>query len=520
MYSINLLSDKALVEAPFVKVDIGDYTFGVFQKSQIGAGSYRITYPNFIKALEIKKINGTVNQYTLSIAYPVTAESDPNFFEKVFSTVSDTRKIVFSYGDFSTPNYIYRDEEALITDVKTRVNISNSSIEYTISAVSSAAVSMSGTFTFTRKVSAKPSTVIREILYSEKYGLTEIFKGMQNRTKVETEGLIASDDAYVTIEAQSMSPLDYINYLVSCMKSNADVRSGSTNSTVYTMVINDDKDGLFGGSYFKISRMQRNANSLESTALYTIDIGYPSADLVTSFDITNQQGYSILYNYSGAVDSYNYGKRIDDNGQISYVQANPLTSSKQLHLTTERDKTWWTKVTEFPIQVKLTIRGLLRPAILMNYIKLNVWFYGRKHISSGYYIITAQTDRIEESSGFQTVLSLTRIAPDGDIDVAIGMFGENVTGQRDTIETTDNVSVNYSSKSTIKATAKGVSTVGEKYSDMGNTKLTSIGNVQVHTNNLTGNKIVIGHNDKGIVVGNNDNDVIIKGSGGGGSSGW
>ena len=43
MYFINLLSDKALVEAPFVKVDIGDYTFGVFQKSQIGAGSYRIT---------------------------------------------------------------------------------------------------------------------------------------------------------------------------------------------------------------------------------------------------------------------------------------------------------------------------------------------------------------------------------------------------------------------------------------------------------------------------------------------
>ena len=55
---------------------------------------------------------------------------------------------------------------------------------------------------------------------------------------------------------------------------------------------------------------------------------------------------------------------------------------------------------------------------------------------------------------------------------------------------------------------------------MGNTKLTSIGNVQVHTNNLTGNKIVIGHTDKGVVVGNNDNDVIIKGSGGGGSSGW
>ena len=77
--------------------------------------------------------------------------------------------------------------------------------------------------------------------------------------------------------------------------------------------------------------------------------------------------------------------------------------------TTEADKTWWTRVTQYPITAKLTIKGLLRPALLMTYLKINTIFYGRKHISSGTYIITAQNDTIDES-GYKTTLSLTRIA--------------------------------------------------------------------------------------------------------------
>lgn len=494
MYSIDLLSNKTLVEAPFIKVDIGEYTFGVFQRNRIGGSSFRITYPNYVKSLEIKKINGTVNQYTLGITYPVTADSDPNFFEKVFSSVSDTRKIVFSYGDFATPNYIYANEEALITDVNERVNISSSSIDYTVKAVSSAALTMGGSYAF-KKRHAKPSTVIREILYSTKYGLTNIFTGMQNRTRVETAGFIASDDAAVDIESQSSSPLDYINYLVSCMKPNADSRQGSRNSTVYSMVICDDRENLYGGPYFKIQKLQRNANALESTAVYTIDIGYPSSDMVTGFNIENQQGYSILYDYNGNIDSYNYGKRIDDNGQISYVQANPLTSSRQLHLTTERDKSWWTKVTEFPIKISLTIRGLLRPAILMNYVKLNVWFYGRKHISSGYYIITAQTDKIDESGGFQTSLSLTRIAPDGDIDVAVGLFGEKVDGDSSAL-----------ASAAQRGATNGMSEFINKYSNMSNSKLSKMPEVQVHTNSLTGRKIIVNFDEDKVSVGTGGNN--------------
>lgn len=492
MYSVSLLSDKSLVEAPFVKVDIGEYTFGIFQRQKIGGSSFRITYPNYIKSLDVTKINGTVNQYTLNITYPITAESDPNFFEKVFSSVSDTRKIIFSYGDFATPNYIYGNEEALITDVNSTVDMGSSTINYVVKAVSNSAVAMGGSYTFPKKL-AKPSNEIRRLLKDPRWELTKTFTGMVNMTKVEAASLIASDDAAVNLEAQYMSPLDYLNYLVSCMKPNADTSSGYTNNTVYILVISDDKEGLFGGPYFKVQKIQRNATALDATTVYTIDVGYPTGDIVTKFDITNQQGYSILYDYSGKIDSYNYGKRIDDNGNISYVKANPLTSSKQLHLTTEQDRSWWTKVTEFPISVDITLRGLLRPAILMNYVKLNVWFYGRKHISSGYYIITAQKDSISES-GFRTKLSLTRIAPDGDIDIAVGMFGEKL--DKEVSQNGDLVNTNSSS---IKDIASKNKDFVNKFSSATNTSV-DLSDVYVHTGNNARNTIKIGKNSDGIVT--------------------
>ena len=68
-------------------------------------------------------------------------------------------------------------------------------------------------------------------------------------------------------------------------------------------------------------------------------------------------------------------------------------------------------MTQYPITAKLTIKGLLKPAILMTYLKVNVFFYGRKHISSGTYIITSQTDTVG-IGGYRTQLSLTRIAGD------------------------------------------------------------------------------------------------------------
>ena len=70
--NLSLLSTSARVETPFIKVTIGNYTFGAYQKTTTlesdGNGSYilnKVQYPNYVQSLKVQKINGTVNKYTL-----------------------------------------------------------------------------------------------------------------------------------------------------------------------------------------------------------------------------------------------------------------------------------------------------------------------------------------------------------------------------------------------------------------------------------------------------------------------
>lgn len=95
-----------------------------------------------------------------------------------------------------------------------------------------------------------------------------------------------------------------------------------------------------------------------------------------------------------------------------------MTSNNANRKTMAEDISWYTKITQFPIGATLTVQGLLRPATLMQYLRLNVIFPGgegsrgeRKHISSGLYIVTKQTDVINEQ-GYRTTLELTKISGD------------------------------------------------------------------------------------------------------------
>ena len=84
----SLLSSQARIQVPWVKVTIGDYTFGIFDEKTKAWGKtqdgfytpYQIQFPQYIKSLQVMKINGQVNKYTLDIEYPITQFDDPNFF--------------------------------------------------------------------------------------------------------------------------------------------------------------------------------------------------------------------------------------------------------------------------------------------------------------------------------------------------------------------------------------------------------------------------------------------------------
>ena len=407
---LSLVSSTSLVQTPYIKVTIGRYSFGCYNKDAIGSQKY----PNYIKSLQVTKINGQFNTYELSIDYVVNENADPNFFEKVFSGVSKTRSIVFTYGDLSAKNYIYKEEEAIITNVASNFNIANSTISYSVSAVSKGILSSTGCHNFpvvsNRKV--KPSDEIKRILkQNEIYGLQDLFPGMRNMSLVNQMNLIPGNDIEVELNTQlNISTLDYLQYLVSSMTTTSYTREVDRKS-FFIMTFIDDTTGVMGGTYFKIVEVNKNRVYPDAYELY---IGYPTNNLVRNLSIQNNENYSIYYEYERDLHPRNYVERINAFGDAVSVYAPTISSKNNQFETNEMDRSWWTKASQYPISLTLEIKGLLRPAILMSYIRLYIKFYNKLHIHSGIYIITKQVDKIDES-GYRTTLSMVRIADDPDM---------------------------------------------------------------------------------------------------------
>lgn len=417
----SLLSSQARIQVPWVKVTIGEYTFGIFDektkswgKNQAGFyDMFSIQYPQYIQSLEVVKINGQVNQYALTIKYPITQFDDPNFFEKVFSSVSRTRKIIFTYGDAETPAYVYKNEEAIITKVSQTFDLPNSAITYKVEAVSSAALTTDGSITMLSSGSkVKPSEQIKKLFKTNK-SLQNTFTGMKTS---DLDTLIAGDDMAVEIESKyNISAIDYINYLAGCM---IPIGSGpGLSKEIYILTIHDDsitssdKALSKNGPYFEVKKV---STIMDHGDAYEIDIGTNTSTIVRSFQILKEENYSIYYEHQNLAHPENYARRINADGLWEDKYA-PTSMAREAKFDTKSsDQIWWTKATQFPINASITIQGLLRPATLMQYVRLNVIFPGgNKHLSSGLYIVTRQADSINEG-GYTTTLGLTRIK--GDMD--------------------------------------------------------------------------------------------------------
>lgn len=407
----SLLAAENYVQVPLIWVKIGAYTFGKYDSNYSG---YK-KYPNYVQSLEVTKVNGAVNNYSLTLIYPLTQDTDPNFFEKIFSSVSkgnvaedlDARRIEFTYGDAAMSNFLYRNEVAIITKVSSNFNFSGSvSITYTIEAVSRGALGVSGGL-YEPAVYEKPSNIIRKMLREEqRYGLKQLFPGMRNNTLVETLNLIPSEDMAVNIEAkQNISPIAYLEYLVNMMT--PDAGNKGDKKTFYVLTFLDDTSGTIDGSYFKICTVDANVAHPEA---YEVTVGYPGNNYIFDFAVENSENYSLLYEYQNTLAPQEYVTRINEDGDEEEVYAPTISSNNSLHATKEEDKSWWAKVTQYPIKASMTIKGLLRPAILMSYVRVNIYLYGQKHINSGLYIITKQVDKIDGNEGYRTVLNMTRIA--------------------------------------------------------------------------------------------------------------
>lgn len=404
----NLVSIPTLVQSPFIIANIGGVTFGTF------SGNYRTnaTYPNYMESMSVTKVNGTVNTYTLNFHYQVATGQDPNLLDKIFSRATKDRRIILQYGDWMAPNYIYKEEQCIITNVTTRLNMSSSSLDYTLQCTSDAIGLNSTQFNFPAR-NAKPSDVILQLLSNSKYGLKDVFTGMRNKNVVLSKNLIASNDKKVQLLPQNNTTiLNYLNYLVGCMVDNKTPEENKLSTSKYFLTINDDYNNDLGGTYFKVSEVSANAAVYNATDTYELDINYPGDNFVTEFSLNNDQSWAILYEYAGDVKQEEYTYNIRDDGTIETLSSPSLLTSSLTNAKSAYKTQWWSYMTEFPITATLTLKGLTRPSMLMTYVKLNVWFAGgQKHISSGTYIITKQTDSIT-SAGYTTTLTLLRVGGD------------------------------------------------------------------------------------------------------------
>lgn len=404
----NLVSIPTLVQSPFIIANIGGVTFGTF------SGNYRTnaTYPNYMESMSVTKVNGTVNTYTLNFHYQVATGQDPNLLDKIFSRATKDRRIILQYGDWMAPNYIYKEEQCIITNVTTRLNMSSSSLDYTLQCTSDAIGLNSTQFNFPAR-NAKPSDVILQLLSNSKYGLKDVFTGMRNKNVVLSKNLIASNDKKVQLLPQNNTTiLNYLNYLVGCMVDNKTPEENKLSTYKYFLTINDDYNNDLGGTYFKVSEVSANAAVYNATDTYELDINYPGDNFVTEFSLNNDQSWAILYEYAGDVKQEEYTYNIRDDGTIETLSSPSLLTSSLTNAKSAYKTQWWSYMTEFPITATLTLKGLTRPSMLMTYVKLNVWFAGgQKHISSGTYIITKQTDSIT-SAGYTTTLTLLRVGGD------------------------------------------------------------------------------------------------------------
>ena len=503
-----LTAVPTLVESPFVIVKIGDYTFGQVKKVK-AENKLNVTFPEYMKSVEIVKINGEVNTYTIKLEYPITKGADPNLIDYVFSSVSATRKLTISYGDWNSPSFIYKEEECLITNVTSSLNFNQPKVIYVISCVSDAKGLQGVNHNFSSRT-VQPSVLLYELLNNPTYKLKEIFTGMQNLDKVKSYGLIAGGDKVVHIPAKvNCNVWDYLNYVVGFMVPDGTPDGVITSNGFYRLSVIDDNKNELGGSYFTVTKVSLTnnvaipddmTNSVVDMGAYELDIGYPNNNFVTDFQVNNNQEWSILYSASNKVDLKNYSYKIDNNGTLKRDYSPTLTRMSSWDGTTAADKSWWTAVTEFPLKATLTMKGLVRPTILMSYVKINVLFYGQKHISSGYYVIEKETDVVDDN-GYKTTLNLLRVK--GDV-----LTENEVTVKNN--KTDPATGFNFATNKGQSISYRG----NEKFNDLnygyGNGKVQSTREPEIFPNS----NILVGRlsssGKSGIQTGNMTNDVVNK----------
>ena len=300
---------------------------------------------------------------------------------------------------------MFTDTEAIITNVSMNRDYASAKITYVVEAVSTCNYLTSHKMNFP-SVTSKPSTEIIKLLYNSTVSneFKKAFPSMASKTDVMSKGLIPTNDKAVKIPAmKNIDPISYLNYLVSCMCNSTTSNNSVLSNSTYMIFYDDNRQN---GAGFEIREIKKGQTTNNVNSVFEVTVGYPDGNNVFSFDITNDKSWAIMYDKNISSPSREYIYTITENGDTKKYYSPELSSSSKVMTTAE--KNWWSYMVGFPVTATLTMRGILRPAHITNYIKINVLFYGQKHIASGLYAITEQTDSLS-GNGFRTTFSLVRI---------------------------------------------------------------------------------------------------------------
>ena len=386
----------AMVESPFVEVDFAGTVIGTYKNSVDD-------FPDHISRLEVEKVNGEINKYAFELTHQIRAGEDPNLIDKIIAKVRYTF-IRIKYGDFNS-NVIYGDERAIITNVSMNRNYAANKISYTILATSAGEFITSHKLNFPARTE-KPSTIIHELFYKNSQTsnlLLDSFPGMKNASLVSSNNLIPTNDAKLNIDAKTnVNTIEYINYLVGCMSSVANGVNDIIRSSSYYVSYENDFMNQLGGAFMKITEVVKGISGANN--IFEVTVGFPDDNYVMGFNVDNDIAWSILYENMATPDEYVY--TINNKGQkVKQYSPNIMSSTSPMN---EIQKNWWTQMINYPISATLTLKGLMKPTMLMSFIRVNVVFYGQHHITSGTYAITGQKD-VLSGEGFRTILALTRV---------------------------------------------------------------------------------------------------------------
>lgn len=387
-----LPSASSYVEAPYINIKLGGVNIGTYNNGN---------FPNYLNGLTVKKTNGSLNEYVINLTHQIAPGDNPNYIDNLIAA-NGYNKIVITYGDANS-GIQYQDFEALLINATSNFDFFNNCINYTLYATSSSVMSVVTKRNYP-EVTDKPSNIINKMLYTTGE-LLQFFPGMRDSTVANSMNLIPSNDKEVTIDAMAnISPLSYLNTLVGAMSPNT---SKDSNDGVYYLRILDDIDE---GAYFKIDHVSTSINPSTFPLVYEVDINYPEMSTVYNFSVESNFSWPLAYEYGGGFSAYNYD--INNAGQITSSKASEnLKSIAETKLASTMDKNWWTNVTEFPVKASLEVKGLSAYVLLLNYIKINVFYFGNKLNSSGIYIVLGQEDTLS-GNGFRTKLDLLRVAGD------------------------------------------------------------------------------------------------------------